>query len=124
LCYLILYRGFVNLYYLTGRIEKYGSGIKRVLDMFQIFGLKPPLFESVEDGFLVTVWNVSETTQETTQEIVLALLEKNPQYTRSDLVKLIGKSDSSIKIYLAALKKKGVIERIGSTKSGYWKVTR
>jgi len=112
------------LYYLTGRIEKYGSGIKRVLDMFQIFGLKPPLFESVEDGFLVTVWNVSETTQETTQEIVLALLEKNPQYTRSDLVKLIGKSDSSIKIYLAALKKKGVIERIGSTKSGYWKVTR
>ncbi len=107
-----------------GLIEKYGSGIKRVIDTFSSYGLREPLFESRENGFLVTVWNKKETTQETTQETIVRLLKENPKYTRNDLAKLIGKSNSTIKIYLAELKKNGLIERIGSTKSGSWKVNR
>jgi len=103
-----------------GLIEKYGSGIKRVIDTFSSYGLREPLFESRENGFLVTVWNKKETTQET----IVRLLKENPKYTRNDLAELIGKSNSTIKIYLAELKKNGLIERIGSTKSGSWKVNR
>ena len=91
---------------------------KRVIETFNAYGLKEPLFESLEDGFLVTVWNGNKTTQ----AMILELLLKNPNYTRLDLVKLTGKSNSTIKENLAKLKKNGLIKRIGSTKSGYWEV--
>jgi len=34
----------------------------------------------------------------------------------------LGKADSTIKEHLAKLKKEGILQRIGSNKSGYWKV--
>ena len=111
-----------NIFKEIGLIEKYGSGIKRIFETFNSYGLKEPMFESLEDGFLVTVWNGNKTTQETTQEMVIELLLKNPNYTRMDLVKLTGKSNSTIKEHLANLKNEGRLKRIGSDKGGYWMV--
>ena len=36
----------------AGIIEKYGSGIKRVLESIKSYGLKEPSFEEIQDGFL------------------------------------------------------------------------
>jgi ATP-dependent DNA helicase RecG len=38
-----------------GLIEKYGSGIKRILEHFKAAGLPAPQFLNISDGFLVTV---------------------------------------------------------------------
>ena len=51
-------------------IEKYGSGIKRVIESFKAYGLKEPQFEVMQGGLNVTVFNktAQETAQETTKK--------------------------------------------------------
>lgn len=75
--------------------------------------------------------NHADTTQKTTQkstqiistkERILDLLREDPNLTRNEMAKLLGKSQNTIKAYLAALKSEGWVERIGSDRKGYWKV--
>ncbi len=105
-------------------IEKYGSGIKRVIESFKVYGLKEPQFEVMQGGLNVTVFNetAQETAQETTRDRILELLKENPKYTREELMHILNKADGTIKEHLSKLKKEGILSRIGSTKNGYWKV--
>ncbi|UCH93611.1 MAG: winged helix-turn-helix transcriptional regulator, partial [Candidatus Aminicenantes bacterium] len=55
-----------------GIIEKYGAGVKRVIEDFRAYGLVDPSFEEKFGGFYVVVSDKKlkqETTKETTQEI-------------------------------------------------------
>ena len=56
------------------------------------------------------------------EQSVLALLRKDPRLTNAELIKTTGKSQRTITRVLAALKGKELIARMGSNKSGYWKV--
>jgi len=120
---------------ITDIIEKYGSGVKRVIKLFKEYGSKEPLFEDRLGGMVVVVYkkeHFKETTQETTQEIkklstrkkIIKELKNNSFLTRDDLPSKIGVSSNAIKQHLAKLKSDGIIKRIGSTKSGYWEVLR
>jgi ATP-dependent DNA helicase RecG len=40
----------------AGIIERYGSGIGRIVDEFKAFGLSVPEFREIGDGFMVTVF--------------------------------------------------------------------
>jgi ATP-dependent DNA helicase RecG len=40
-----------------GLIEKYGSGIQRILNYFSVAGLPVPEFRNISDGFMVTVFS-------------------------------------------------------------------
>ena len=53
---------------------------------------------------------------------VLELLRDDPNLTNAMLIEKTGKSQRTITRTLAALKGKGLITRIGSNKSGYWKI--
>ena len=57
-----------------------------------------------------------------TQNRIVEIMRDNPQITISELSKIIGMNNSSIKKNIAKLKEDGVIERVGSDKSGSWKV--
>ena len=108
----------------AGIIEKYGSGIKRVLEAFNEYGLPQPTFEEVQHGFKVAVF---KTTQKTTQKIrrreqVLELLSKKPNMTREEIAGALAKSPNTIKGHIAKLKAEGRLMRIGSDRDGYWKV--
>lgn len=113
----------------AGIIEKYGSGIKRVLEYSRLYGLKDPLLEEMQDGFMATIFKTTQkptqkTTQKTsTKEQILAMLRENPNLTRSELAALSGKSQNTIKGHLAALKSENRVERIGSDRDGHWRVT-
>jgi predicted ArsR family transcriptional regulator len=49
-----------------------------------------------------------KTTQKTsTRDMILALLRDNPNLTRSEMAKLLGKSQNTIKGHLAELKSEG-----------------
>src|SRR4030067_3665915 len=50
----------------AGLIERYGSGINRILNAFKDYGLFPPEFEEMTPGFMVTVYK--KTKQVTPQE--------------------------------------------------------
>lgn len=57
-----------------------------------------------------------------TPDAVLALLAKNPELTRPQLASMIGKDIRTIARALATLQQAGKVKRIGSNKTGYWKV--
>ena len=108
-----------------------GSGIVRILaeypeieiandvngKEFKVIILRKEHLKSTQEN--------GESTQEnkkSTQETILHILMENPKTNRKELAEIIGLSEDGIKKQLAKLKKEGLIERIGSTKAGYWKV--
>ena len=129
-----------------GEIEKYGSGIRRVIEMFLNCGLPKPQWKQTSGGTVVTVWKnninrgttqetIQETTQETTQEKIYRLseiqmtiidyLKKCPNVTRKELALAIGNiSEDGVKYNLAKLQQLGLVKHMGSTKSGYWVVVK
>lgn len=125
-----------------GIIEKYGSGIRRILDYFRKEKQKLPLFGNISDGFMVTVFSdkvgdmvgdkvgdkVGEEKEvvylSTNQHRILELLAMNSRLSATELSENLGISKRKIETNLAVLKGKGFLERIGSPKSGYWKINK
>ena len=111
----------------VGSIEKYGSGIARIKRECQQHGIIAPIFEEFQHGFQVTLYK--KTTQEinpktSTRERICHLIKDNKKITRIELAKNIGVSEDAIKQQLAKLKSEGIIQRVGSTKAGYWEVIK
>ena len=108
----------------AGIIEKYGSGIKRILEALRALGLPDPIFEEIQHGFRVTVFKTTQkTTQKTkTRDQVIEVLRESPEMTRDELALMLGKSPNTIKEHIARLKAEGKLVRIGSDRDGYWKV--
>ena len=120
-------RAIAKIFKEAGIIEKYGSGITRIRKECKYHEIKEPIFEEFQHGFRVVLFKektAQETAQETTQEKIIQLLKDNSSYTKNDLMNILHKADGTIKEHLANLKKEGRLERIGSTKSGYWKVIK
>jgi ATP-dependent DNA helicase RecG len=127
-------------------IEKYGSGIWRISDFFKKDGLPAPKFENIAEGFQVTVYSEdyegfknradTKVTEKVTEKVTRKVTEKvtenqeliiknitvNPNITSEELSKIIGITPEKIRVNLSKLKAKGLIERVGSNKGGYWKV--
>lgn len=57
-----------------------------------------------------------------TEEKILNLINREKYITQAELSKLLGLSENCIYKNLRTLKAKGIIERIGSNKKGYWKI--
>jgi len=55
---------------------------------------------------------------------ILQHLKQNPKANYSNLATKTGYSTATIKRHIQELKKSGIIERIGSDKTGYWKITQ
>ena len=63
-----------------------------------------------------------ETTQKPTQEKIINLIKKNPAITQVELAKILNLTRDGISYNIKILKEKGIIERVGSTKNGIWKL--
>lgn len=57
-----------------------------------------------------------------TEKKLLALLKENPEYTVTQLADKSNVSRKTIAARLKNLKEKDLIERIGSSRKGYWKM--
>ncbi len=54
----------------AGLIERYGSGINRILNAFKDYGLPPPEFKEMVPGFMVTVYKKTEqVTPQVTEQV-------------------------------------------------------
>ena len=124
--------------YLSKGIEAFGSGLKRIYSLCHAQGVSVSyvnndtdftfMFSRVDrnslpsDGTLNGTEKGTETKALTNDEnSVLEILMKDPYCTSEDIAESIGKSLRTVKRILASLKSKKLIERIGSTKTGYWK---
>lgn len=119
----------------AGIIERYGSGIGRIITDFKEYGLAAPEFAEVGSHFLVTVYKkrisgfvqgrVPEKVLEKltpNQAKILAAVGSNPHVTIEVLSKLVGISGRKIRVNLAKLKGKNLIIRVGPDKGGHWEV--
>lgn len=68
-----------------------------------------------------TAQSVEEFVQHT-EEVFLNALHKNPKISRKELPKMLMISEDGVKYHLKKLKSKGLIEYIGLSRGGYWRV--
>ncbi len=165
-------------------MEKWGSGIPRVVREVQDDGLAVPRFEGGEVDLVVSVYrrdsgvtdkkaeiSTVKTTQDTTQDTtqgskrttqgskdtiqdidyavremavdykgnhviegssslyitqkdysIIKIIADNPQVTQKKMAEILGWELDLVKYYIAKLKEKGIIARIGTSQKGYWKI--
>lgn len=65
-----------------------------------------------------------EIAQETTQEKILKLIKENPNITQVEMAKILDLTRDGVSYNIKKLKNNGIIERIGSTKNGSWKILK
>jgi len=119
-----------------GLIEKYGSGIKRIIEYCKTDNLHEPEFRNISDGFMVTIFgkdkedvgkdvgkDVRKELKGTLSEVYRLVMD-NPELTVPELAKNTGHTDRTIERSLARLKELKLITRAGGRKSGHWVITR
>ena len=65
---------------------------------------------------------VNDSVNDSVRRNILQHLKQNPKANYSDIADKTGYSAATIKRHIQNLKKTGIIERIGSDKTGYWKI--
>ena len=113
-----------------GLIEKYGSGIQRIINYFKDEQLPAPEFQNISDGFMVTVYSgsISQLGDKLgdklgdNQLLILESIRNNPYISLSKLSKIVGISQTAIENHISKLKESGLLKRIGPAKGGHWQV--
>jgi ATP-dependent DNA helicase RecG len=55
---------------------------------------------------------------------LLELIEANPNVTKEEMAKQVGISTTAIDNNIKTLKEKGLLERVGGRKEGYWQIVK
>jgi ATP-dependent DNA helicase RecG len=113
----------------AGLVERFGSGIHRILASCRLHGGCEAFFASDQQGFKVVLNKTDLKTDRKTdlktngwRSVVSEALVANPSLTVTALAKMLGKGITVTKQYVATLKKEGAIRRVGPDKGGKWEV--
>ena len=116
-------------------IEKWGSGIPRILRECSEYGLPEPEFIDFDGDFRVNMyrqlpekdWSHTDDTKHDTNDTIsendtkiLNLIRENPSITQAELREKLQVSIVTVKRLMADLQKRGLIERQGSSRKGKW----
>ena len=127
--------------YLSGEIERWGSGIRNVYKTCQEDKIKVE-FENRKTAFFAVVYrkdveDLIENTEKIlrenvpvnvpvkltkTEKQIIQLIIKNPNMTQKEIAEQIKITEKTVKRNMNKLKQKGILERIGADKNGYWKI--
>ncbi len=130
-----------DLFHRMHKVERMGTGIKKIKDLIKAAKLKEPLFE-YDAFFKVTFYRNPEYALKQTaekmvgekvgqkvgekitqnQEKILAAIKKDPTVSAQILSEKVGISARKIEENIAKLKKRGILKRIGPDKGGHWEV--
>lgn len=130
-------------------IENRHTGIATMREEMRKMGLPEPEFQSLRGDFKVIfrkeilesneVGTTSETTPKTTPKTtskvhlkdlnatqikILNIISKQPTITKREIATIIGITEDGVKYNIKVLKDKNLLERIGFSKNGYWKLNR
>jgi ATP-dependent DNA helicase RecG len=119
-------------FYLTGDIEKYGSGLIRIRKELKEYPTMKMVFEEIPNGFLSTISytkqktsliedNVVDNVVEKERQIIGFML-KNEKITAKKIALALALTERTVQRYLKGMQEKGMIIRLGTDRSGYWKV--
>lgn len=119
-------------------VKEFGEGVDRMCRELSAIGTKEPHYHLVAFIMKASVWaNVLKEGQNTSTfdqkrpesdqksdqiKMILELIKENPYISRSEISRKTGLHESSVKRRLKMLVDKGIIQRIGSDKGGYWQI--
>lgn len=121
--------------YLCKDVETFGSGIRKIYNLCENNGVSINYIDSDTDFVLSfsrynrnimpnddTINGIINGTISDGEREILEFLRNNKNITVAELSEASNKSVRTINRIMSLLKAKGLIERIGSNKNGYWKV--
>lgn len=137
-------KGIANIFSQMGLVEAWGSGIKRIINEAEEYGLPKPRFQEFDNMFRVELFrnpypmtddkekhrrNIGEASEKQrkadlndTQQKIVKLLSENPQLSAVKLAEKIGVASRNIENNIKMLKEYGILIRHGSPKNGYWEI--
>ncbi|MBM3211088.1 winged helix-turn-helix transcriptional regulator [Candidatus Poribacteria bacterium] len=115
-----------DLFFRMDKVEKVGTGIIRMREMMKNAGLTKPKIK-VNSFFTIIFKRPLVSPQEYPQVALTELekkllyeIKKDPKISRKKLSTVLGIKPYTVKEYIERLKKKGALQRMGKTSSGYW----
>ncbi|HIV79527.1 MAG TPA: putative DNA binding domain-containing protein [Candidatus Avanaerovorax faecigallinarum] len=132
-----------HAFYLAGFIESWGRGVEKICYACEKDGVPQPeytidpgdimiKFTAPEERVVRSVTSrvtenvtdkVTDTLDETSLKI-LNLISIDPAYTTTYIADKMALSRKTVSLRLKMLKEKGLVERIGSDRKGYWKLLK
>ena len=133
----------------NGFVEYWGSGIKRITDACKEYGSPIPEIVNeaggvavkckASDSYLKAMNGENNTKNVTTnvttnvtinvtikltetEKKILQIITNNPNVTQKEIAEELNVTTMTVKRNIKKLKEKGIIDRVGANKNGYWKV--
>lgn len=118
-------------------IGKWGTGIPRLFEACEEYGLPKPELVDFDGDFRVNMYRKVESefgvdgvaTQGTTKaelseddKAVLMSIVEDPHITQKEMAAKLDWKIDRVKYYLNKLKRKGIIKRVGTSQNGHWEV--
>ncbi len=129
-------------FYLTGDIEKYGTGFVRIREMLKDYPKISFSIEEIGDFFRIelvcksTPGDLEKDLQKglgkdlqkqygltDNQLKILEAVSHDRTVTQQRLSELIGITSKNIRVNMKKIKDKGLLNRVGPDKGGYWQIT-
>jgi len=111
-----------------GRADELGSGVRKLFKYCRFYSGKDPrlveenIFKAIIPLKSQTREKTREKTRKKTRDKIIKLLKKHPEMTIEKIADQTGITEKGVEWQLAKLKENNIIVRVGSKKSGYWKV--
>ncbi|MHB1454795.1 MAG: hypothetical protein ACYCYM_12700 [Saccharofermentanales bacterium] len=121
-----------NTLYLCKDVETFGSGFKRVYSLCSDADVDTS-YDRSENFFTFSFYRknkdvvnnvVIDVALSDDEKTVIMLIKSNPKMTAEQIGRKIAKTSRTAQRLLESLKNKGVIERVGSNKYGYWSIRK
>ena len=114
-------------------IEKWGTGIPRLFEACEEYGLPKPELVDFDGDFRANMYRKVEsvigvngvTTQAELSEddkAVLMSIAEDPHITQKEMAAKLDWKIDRVKYYLNKLKRKGIVKRVGTSQNGQWEV--
>ena len=109
-------------FYLTGDIEKYGTGFKRVREWFLSYPNLDFIMLDHKDFIQVKIFNIEKVGDNLTknQLLIIEKMKQNSKISAKELSAIIGISSRKIEENIWKLKDKHILKRVGAAKGGCW----
>jgi ATP-dependent DNA helicase RecG len=134
-------KAIANHFHQLGEIEKYGSGITRVIKLFHEAGLEAPKFEVTGTGVKVTVWTREVADKPTTNEKVvnkaddkptindvekqiIDYIKNNGESATKEIAKHIELSITQTKEYLYRLVRANLLQALGANRNKTYRLNK
>ena len=143
-------RAIASVFAYVNIIEKWGSGIPRIMDEIREYGLQEPEFIAFENDFRVNIYrksyNTTQSTQGSTQDktnTVQAISEKekldiknltetdktiintiinNPEMSQKQIADNLNWTVNKVKYYMKKFKQKNILRYEGTSQNGKWEI--